>query len=120
MKGILVLAHGSRATETEETLAVVAGMTRELLPDALIETAFMEFGKVNIAAGLDKLVAGGADTVAVIPYFLFEGIHIREDIPEELDQYRQAHPQLEITMGRTLGADKRLADILRDRIEEVL
>lgn len=120
MKGFLVLAHGSRATQTEATLAAVVEMTKGMLPNAIIQTAFMEFGKVNIAAGLDNLAAAGVDAVTIIPYFLFDGMHIREDIPHEIDAYRKNHPAMTITLGKTLGADVRLAQILRDRIEEAL
>ena len=116
MNAILILAHGSRAKETEKTLDAVVEMVREMLPDSIIEAAYMEFGHINIAAGLDGLVARGATEIKVVPYFLFEGIHIREDVPHEIGEYLASHSGVTVTLGKTLGADKRLAEILRDRI----
>ena len=116
MNAILILAHGSRATETEKTLDAVVEMVRKMLPDTIIEAAYMEFGRVNITVGLDNLIERGAEEIKVIPYFLFDGMHIRQDIPDELGAYMAAHSGVKVTLGRTLGADIRLAEILRDRI----
>lgn len=120
MKAILILAHGSREKTTLETLERVTEMTKDQLPEVLIETAYMEFCEVNLEKGLDKLVETGADDIVVIPYFLFTGVHIREDIPSEIDAYRLKHPNIKISLGSTLGADPRLAGVLADRIREAL
>lgn len=120
MKGALIIAHGSRARETEQTLEQVVEKLRGLLPGLPAEIGFMEFGERTIAAGLERLMEGGVDEIAAIPYFLFEGMHIREDIPQELDRLRAAHPGVRIELGKTLGADGRLAEILADRVQECI
>ncbi len=120
MKGIIILAHGSRQTATEQTLLQVVEMLRSKKPDHQIEYGFMEFSENTIEKGLDKLVQNGIKEIAAVPYFLFEGIHIREDIPEELEKYIAKHPEIKITLGQTLGADPRMADILADRVAEAL
>lgn len=120
MKAILILAHGSREKKTLDTLEKITQMTKDQLPEVLIETAYMEFCEINLEKGLDILVGKGAKEIVVVPYFLFEGIHIREDIPREIEEYLKDHQDIKVTMGNTLGADARLADILADRIREVL
>lgn len=120
MKAILILAHGSREKQTLDTLEIITDMTKVQLPNVMIETAYMEFCEVNLEKGLDILVSKGATEIVVVPYFLFEGIHIREDIPGEIKEYLKVHPGVTVTMGKTLGADPRLADILADRIREAL
>ena len=116
MNGVLILAHGSRARKTEETLNKVVDMVRAKLPEHIIEIAYMEFSDVNIAMGLDNMVNQGITNIKVVPYFLFEGIHIKEDIPNELAEYLKEHEGITVTMASTLGADERLADIVVDRI----
>lgn len=115
MNGVLILAHGSRRKETENTLQKVAQMVKEKIT-VPTEIAYMEFSEQNIAYGLDQLVSRGIKQIKVVPYFLFSGIHILEDIPQELSDYAREHPGVTITMGETLGADPRIADILVDRI----
>lgn len=120
MKGVLILAHGSRQKSTEQTLEAVTGLARSMLPGSLMQVAYMEFGAPNIEAGLSGLLAQGVEEIAVVPYFLFDGIHIREDIPQELDKFRAEHPGVKISMGRPFGEDSRLAEILADRVRECL
>ena len=117
MNGVLLLAHGSRAPETALTMEKIAEMTRRRLPGLPIQTAFMQFHDMNIEKGLLALMEQGVMKVKVVPYFLFDGVHIKEDIPGELAAFGQAHPQMEITLGKTLGEDGRLAEIVAERIE---
>ena len=117
MDGVLLLAHGSRAPESARTMEKIAEMTREKLPGRLIQVAFMQFSDVNIKKGLSLLLERGATKVKVVPYFLFDGIHIREDIPNELAAFKETHPGIDITLAGTLGADERLAQIVAERIE---
>ena len=120
MKAILILAHGSREKQTLDTLGKITEMTMAQLPNVMIETAYMEFCDVNLEKGLDILAGKGATEIVVVPYFLFEGIHIRDDIPGEIKEYLKNHSDIKVTMGKTLGADPRLAEILVDRIREAL
>lgn len=120
MKAILILAHGSREKTTMETLRRVTEMVREQLPGVMLETAYMEFCEINLEKGLNILVERGAEEIVVVPYFLFSGMHIKVDVPKEIEEYLIKHPGIKITMGNTLSADPRLADILADRIREVL
>ena len=115
MNGVLILAHGSREKQTEATFNKIVEMAKVKV-DVLVETAFMEFSEKNIEAGLNALLAKGVTRIKVVPYFLFSGIHIKQDIPEEIAAFQNNHPGLTIEMGATLGEDQRLAEILADRI----
>jgi len=116
MKGVLIIAHGSRATETEAVLESIVSMVKIKLADIIIDYAFMEFSDRTIEKGVSALVAGGVSEIIIIPYFLFTGIHIKEDIPNMVAECAMSFPGIKITMGEPLGVDERLADILVDRI----
>lgn len=120
MKGILILAHGSREKSTEDTLVEIILQLKEEMMEYLIESAYLQFSEMNLEAGLNKLVAQGADDIKVIPYFLFDGVHIKEDIPKEIEEYLEDKKGIKISMGKTLGTDPRLAMILTDRVREAL
>lgn len=123
MTGILILAHGSRKSETENTLQKIIEMVKAELKSAnnvpLVEYAFLQFSDNNLEMGLKKLVDHGADKIKIIPYFLFDGVHILEDIPAEIDAFLKENPEVEIRFGQTLGADIRLAKIVVDRVKEM-
>ena len=116
MKGVLIIAHGSRAAETEATLECVLLMVKAKLPDDVIEYAFMEFSDRTIEKGVSALVAQGVTEIKIVPYFLFLGIHLKEDIPNMVALCAENFPGVKIVMGEPFGIDERLADILVDRI----
>lgn len=120
MNGILIAAHGSRAKHTIDTLNAIVEMVKSKLPDTCIEIGYMEFCEPNISDGLKHLTDMGIKSIKVVPYFLFDGIHIREDIPNEINKFlaQSSIPDVRIEMGKTLGADERLAEIVVDRIKE--
>lgn len=120
MKGIIILAHGSRKKATEETLEKIVDMMKNIVTDYEVTYGFMEFSDKTIEAGLDILVGQGIHEIVAVPYFLFDGIHIHEDIPELLEKYQKGHPEVSIKLGETLGADERLAQILADRVRAAL
>lgn len=120
MKAVLILAHGSREKNTERTLeGIVEGVRKKLHID-LISEAYLQFSEKNIEAGIVGLMAKGATEITIVPYFLFEGIHIREDIPSEITKLREKYPSLHIQFGKILGNDERLIDILADHIYEAI
>ena len=116
MKGILIIAHGSRAKETETTLENIIETVKEKLPETIIEIAFMEFSDRTVERGISALAAKGITEIKIVPYFLFMGIHLKEDIPNMAEESAKKHPNIKITMAAPLGTDKRLAEIIIDRI----
>ena len=116
MTGVLVLAHGSRRKETESVLASVVAKVKEKVDVKLIETAFLQFSEQDLEKGLVSLIEQGATEIKVIPYFLFDGVHITEDIPAELEAFKEKHGQINIYLESTLGDDERLAMILADKV----
>lgn len=120
MKGILVLAHGSRKNNTIDTMNEILTMIKEKNKDVYIENAYMELATPLLPDSLEKMVNNGIDDIVIIPYFLFEGLHIQSDIPEEIEQFCAQYPNVKVKLGNTLGADPRLADILCERIASEL
>ena len=94
MTGILLLAHGSREGDTEETMTQMTRFVKAQFKNELIDEAYLQFRGKNLEKGLLSLMGRGADDIKVIPYFLFEGVHIKEDIPAEIDTFRKAHPDV--------------------------
>ena len=107
MTGILLLAHGSREGDTEKTMHQITENVKAELQNDMVEEAYLQFRDKNLQQGLTGLIKRGADEIIVIPYFLFEGIHIKEDIPAEIKEFEKNNPNVRITMGNTLGVDKK-------------
>lgn len=117
---ILLMAHGSRIPEANDAAREVAAMVREMTGQAIVEVAFREMHQPDIQQGIDSCVAQGATRILLVPYFLFMGAHVQHDLPEEIEAAQQRHPGLEMVMAAHLGAHRKLAEIVVERIGEGL
>lgn len=117
---ILLMAHGSRIAEANDAAREVARMVQESTGYGIVEVSFREMHEPTIQQGIDRCVERGADRILLIPYFLFMGAHVQHDLPDEIRQAQERHPELLFAMGSHLGADPRLAAIVVDRIDEGL
>lgn len=114
---LIVLGHGSR---NPAATAQFMELVEQLRADrgGPVMPAFMELAEPGLAAAVAEAVGGGADEVVVQPCFLFDGMHIRRDIPEMLAGFAAEHPTVTFRFGRPLGADARIAEILLERAGE--
>jgi sirohydrochlorin ferrochelatase len=117
---ILLMAHGSRISEANDAAREIAKMVQEMSSYDIVEVSFRELHLPNIQQGIDACVAKGAERILLIPYFLFIGAHVKHDLPEELEEAMQRHPGVEMVMGPHLGAHRKLAEVVVERIAEGL
>ena len=117
---ILLMAHGSRVAEANDAVNEIAAMVKKMTGYDIVEVAFREQHSPNIQKGIDACVAQGAERILLVPYFLYMGAHVLEDLPEEMDEAKRRYPGVEFAMGRHLGVHRKLAEIVVDRIAESL
>ncbi|MBT0652208.1 sirohydrochlorin chelatase [Geomobilimonas luticola] len=117
---ILLMAHGSRIPEANDAVHEIAAMVKEMTGYDNVEVSFREQHKPDIQQGIDACVAKGAERIILMPYFLFIGAHVQEDLPAEMAEARQRHPQVEFAMGKHLGVHRKLAEVVVERIAESL
>jgi sirohydrochlorin cobalto/nickelchelatase len=134
--GVLLIGHGSRLPYGEEVIKELAQMYQKK-EDYLVEFGFMNMSQPSIPAALKKLVEAGVEKIVVTPVFLAHGVHTKKDIPHilgidhgqdnEHSQHHNHHEQEEkieysgeIIYTEPLGADRRLVDIIKDRVDNAL
>lgn len=119
-EAIILLGHGSRVPGAGEGMEQVASRIREKGGFSIVETCSMQMLGPKFPDALEKCIKGGAKKIIVIPYFLHVGVHMREDIPELLREEVRRRPgiEIEIILGKNLGYDESLADLVVRRIEE--
>jgi len=117
---ILLMAHGSRIPEANDAVHEIAALVKRMSGFEIVEVSSREQHLPNIQQGIDACVAKGAERILLIPYFLYMGAHVQEDLPTELIEARKRHPNVEMAMGKHLGAHNKLAEIVVERIAEGL
>ena len=117
---ILLMAHGSRIPEANNAVSEIASMVKEMTGFDIVEISFRETYSPDIQKGIDACVERGAARILLVPYFLYLGAHVLQDLPEEIEEARQRHPGVEMMMGKPLGVHRKLAEIVAERITEAL
>ena len=117
---ILLMAHGSRIAEANDAAREIAARVKKMTQFDIVEVSFREQHLPNIQEGVDSCVAQGAQRILLVPYFLYMGAHVLEDLPEELELARQRYPKVEMVLGKHLGVHDKLAEIVVERIAESL
>lgn len=117
--GVILLAHGSRRDGANEVMSQLVEMVRKESDFKKVSSAFLQFSRPTLQEVLKEQVEEGLQEVTVMPVFLFNGIHLNEDIPEIIEQEKEKYPKVKILAAKALGMDRRIAEIVMDRIKEV-
>lgn len=116
MNALLLVAHGSRRTESNEEIAALAAQMAARANGRfdIVEYAFLELATPSIPDGIEQCLQNGARSVSVLPYFLARGTHVVEDIPEQVAIKQKQYPDADIHITPYLGTVAELPDVLLD------
>jgi precorrin-8X/cobalt-precorrin-8 methylmutase len=115
---IILLGHGSRVPGADRSMLRVAEVLKEKGRYANVETCNMSRLGPHFEEIFEKCVRMGASKVLLLPYFLNEGLHMKLDIPEKMQEAIQGHPHVKLVFGKNLGFDPLLVQLVEKRIKE--
>jgi sirohydrochlorin ferrochelatase len=114
--GVIVFAHGSRVEPANEAVRTVAAALARQAGNPNVVAAFLELGEPSLEGAADRLAAGGAKRIVVLPYFLTLGLHMERDLPTLVAKISDAHPGVEVVVTPPLDGHPALVDILAARL----
>ncbi len=117
-RAVLLLGHGSKAAEANETLRRVARTVKERGGYGAVVPGFLQIEKPDFQEAVDSMVADGYRDITVMPYFLYMGLHVTKDLPEEMEKACERHEGLKLKLTGNLGYHSNLIDVTIERIEE--
>lgn len=114
MKGLLLVAHGSRRVQSNEEIATVAHALESRVQAQFAHTthAFLELAEPSIPEGIDSLIQQGVSEITILPYFLSAGRHVHEDVPGIVQSKQQLHPDVPMTIAPYIGEASEMIDVL--------
>lgn len=115
-KGFIVLGHGSKVSETIGILENITDSLRKRLKIGKVRYAALQFNEPDLPGVIANMSEDGVTDIVILPLFLVDGNHVREDIPGIIREERSKHPSINIRLANHIGADMRITDILVDRI----
>ena len=109
---ILLFAHGARDPAWADPFRRIAARLRESQPGLRVELAFLELMSPSLSQAIGVLARAGVRRISLIPLFLAQGAHVREDLPRLLDEARRPFPGLRIDVTSAIGDSQVLTDAI--------
>jgi len=134
--GVILVGHGSRLPYGKDVLSQLAEIYKKNT-NYPVEIGFMNMDQPSIPTSINKLADLGVKKIVVTPVFLADGVHTTQDIPrilglgngdETMEHHHHEHKHEEehvhfhgeIIYTKPLGADIRIAEIIKDRVDNAL
>ncbi len=118
---LIIAAHGTRDAAGEAECRRLGERVARMLPDARVAVGFVELSLPTIPDALREVIADEpARRAVVVPLMLGTGGHVRNDIPAFIEEALESVPDARIDYAGHLGADPRLTDAVRQRLDAAL
>lgn len=111
---LLVVGHGSRDPSANVEFEALVQAYRERRPDLSMSLGYVELAEPCLSLALAQ-AASDAESVVVLPLFLFAAGHVKNDIPLALAEARRDFPQVRFHAARVLGVHPRMAELAFER-----
>ncbi len=113
---VVFVAGGSKSPDANASLVREAKRYRESLGGrTLVAHAFLDLAEPNLESVLFECLQAGRRQIVVQPYFLFMGTLVKR-IAAVADRVKTEKPELSCVIGRPLGPDDRLVEMILRRV----
>jgi sirohydrochlorin ferrochelatase len=114
MQALLIVAHGSRRTESNEEIRALARQVTQQTGDTygFVGNAFLELAEPSIPDGIQQCIELGAETVTIMPFFLSAGRHVVADVPQLVREKQREYPAVQIRLAPYLGVSSLMPQLI--------
>lgn len=112
--GVILFAHGSRDPLWRLPIDAVAQRMQQQWPDMPVACAFLELTTPALPEVVEALMKQGLTDLRIVPMFLGVGRHAREDLPQLVEDLRQAYPQVVFELTAALGEHPAMTALMAD------
>ena len=100
---LIIFAHGARDPEWANPMRRIRAAVMQQAPAMRVELAFLEFMSPNLGDCARSLVAEGYTAISIVPMFIAQGGHLKNDVPLLMDELRNAHPDVRFVLSPPVG-----------------
>ena len=111
---ILLFAHGARDPDWARPFQLILRQLQSARPQAQVALAFQDFMQPTLGEAAAQLVAKGAKRAVLVPLFMAQGGHLKQDLPRLVATLREQHPQLELRVMDAIGDSPEILQAISD------
>ena len=116
MTSIILLFHGSRYPTAKIEAENLARRMQAEHRNLHISAAFLQQSEPSLPEALAQALSHQCVSICVLPLFALTGRHMEYDVPKIVEDFKERHPEIPVTLDVHLGADDGFARWLSDRI----
>ena len=105
------MAHGAKDPDWFRPFEQIALSLRERLPAVAIALAYLEHGP-SVEEAVAVLAAKGALSARVVPVFLGQGGHVKQDLPRLVAEAQAAYPGVKLALEQAIGERAAIVDAI--------
>jgi sirohydrochlorin cobaltochelatase len=113
-QAIILFAHGARDPDWAAPFRIIKQQLQAARPQVQVELAFQEFMPPFLEAAVTHSVAKGAKRIVLVPLFMAQGGHLKQDLPLLVAKIREQHPQLELRLMPAIGDSPEILQAIGD------
>ena len=114
-KPTVILAHGSRNVQARNSFLKMVEVVKARLKGNVVP-AFFSLGEPNLPCVVSELVNAGFSEITIFPYFLFDGNHIRKDIPAIISELEEKYPHVKFRVLKSLEHEPLMPEVIVESI----
>jgi sirohydrochlorin cobaltochelatase len=115
--GIILFAHGARDPEWARPFQRIRSLLEQRAPQTPVELAFLESMRPSLEEAMSTLGRRGAERVTLVPLFMAQGSHLRNDLPQLVRRAAASNPGLSVRIAPAVGD---VAELLAAIVQWVL
>lgn len=121
-KALIIMGHGSRRTEANiefESYArnlAAADRASEAPQYDFVSAAFLELTSPTMMQACAEAIEQSCSSIDVYPLFLNQGRHVEKDIPQQLAEVMDQHPDIEVRLLDYMGSSNDLTGFILNHL----
>lgn len=119
-QAVVILGHGSKSLLAKEDFDYIVELVQQKMSTSVVLGAHMEMASPSLEEVVSQLSEDKVVQVVVLPYFLFNGNHILEDIPEKIQVLQLQYPNIHFKFGSPIGKEPLMAEIMHQKVKELI
>ncbi len=114
VQAIILFAHGARDPEWAVPFGIIKQQLQAARPEVQVELAYQDFMTPSLEAAVAQSAARGAQRIVLVPLFMAQGGHLKQDLPLLVAKILEQHPQLDLRVMPAIGDAPEILQAITD------
>jgi len=113
-QAIILFAHGARDPDWALPFGIIQAQLQAARPGMHVALAFQDFMMPTLDVAVAQAAAQGAKHIVLVPLFMAQGGHLKQDLPVLVGRIRQQHAQLDLRVTPAIGDAPEILQAISD------